>query len=56
VAYSGVNLPPTTTGDEIVPVGSASDPFAAALVRVWDPHVQPAITDQWKLTSQQLLT
>jgi hypothetical protein len=56
VAYSGVNLPPTTTGDGIVPVGSASDPFAAALVRVWDPHVQPAITYQWNFTWQQMLS
>ncbi len=56
VAYSGVPVPPTTTGDGIVPVGSASDPFGAALVRVWDPHTQPAITYQWNGTWQQLLS
>ena len=55
VAYTDVPLPTTTTGDGIVPVGSASDPFAAALVRVWDPHVQPAITYQWNFTWQQLI-
>jgi hypothetical protein len=56
VAYSGVNTPPTTTDQGIVPVGVASDPFAAALVRVWDPHTQPAITYQWNGTWQQLLS
>ena len=46
------NLPLTTTDQGLVPVGAASDPFAGALVRVWDPHVQPAITQQWNLTIQ----
>ena len=44
------------TEDGILPVGAASDPFAGALVRVWDPHVQPAITYQWNGTWQQLLS
>jgi hypothetical protein len=44
------------TEQGILPVGAASDPFAGALVRVWDPHVQPAITYQWNFTWQQLLS
>ena len=58
VAFSGVPVPPNgyKTEDGIVPVGSPSDPFAASLVRVWDPHVQPAITYQWNGTWQQLLS
>lgn len=44
------------TEDGIVPVGAGSDPFAGALVRVWDPHTQPAITYQWNATWQQLLS
>jgi hypothetical protein len=44
------------TENGIVAVGAASDPFAGALVRVWDPHVQPAITYQWNFTWQQLLS
>jgi len=43
------------TEDGILPVGAAGDPFAGSLVRVWDPHVQPAITYQWNFTWQQLL-
>ncbi|HZS97710.1 MAG TPA: carboxypeptidase-like regulatory domain-containing protein [Terriglobales bacterium] len=53
--YTNVALPATTTGDGLQPVGSASDPFAGALVRVWDQNVQPAITQQWNLTLQQQL-
>jgi hypothetical protein len=44
------------TEQGILPVGAASDPFAGALVRVWDPHVQPAITYQWNFTWQQMLS
>jgi hypothetical protein len=50
--YQNVALPATTTDDGLAPVGSPSDPFAGALVRVWDPHVQPAITQQWNGTVQ----
>jgi hypothetical protein len=55
VTYNGQALPSTTTDQGLVPVGAASDPFAGALVRVWDPHVQPALTQQWNLTIQQQL-
>ncbi len=55
VRYSGVGLPGTTTDQGIVPVGSASDPFAGSLVRVWDQNTQPALTQQWNLTIQQEL-
>ncbi len=47
--------PPTTTDQGLVPVGAPGDPFAGSLVRVWDPHVQPALTQMWNLTIQQQL-
>jgi hypothetical protein len=55
VQYQGSAFPTTTTGQGLAPVGSASDPFAGALIRVWDPNVQPALTDQWNLTIQHQL-
>jgi hypothetical protein len=55
VKYNNVALPGTTTDQGLAPVGSASDPFAGSLVRVWDPHVQPAITQQWNGTVQHQL-
>ena len=53
--YKGVSLPGTTTDQGFAPVGAASDPFAGALIRVWDPNVQPARTEQWNLTIQHQL-
>jgi len=53
VNYNGDAIPPTTTDQGLVPVGAATDPFAGSLVRVWDPHVQPALTQQWNVTIQQ---
>lgn len=53
VNYNTLAFPTTTTDQGLVPAGAASDPFAGALVRVWDPHVQPAITQQWNLTIQE---
>ncbi len=55
VNYSSLNFPTTTTDQGLVPVGAPGDPFAGSLVRVWDPHVQPALTQQWNLTIQQQL-
>ena len=57
--YNGTALPGTNTTDGIA--GSATSPscdapayscYAGALLRVWDPHVQPAIADQWNFTVQ----
>jgi Carboxypeptidase regulatory-like domain/TonB dependent receptor len=57
--YSGLALPGQDTSTGIVGAGtnpSCDAPayacFAGALLRVWDPHVQPAIADQWNLTVQ----
>jgi hypothetical protein len=55
VNYNGDSLPPTTTDQGLLPVGAAGDPFAGSLVRVWDPHTQPALTQMWNLTIQQQL-
>jgi carboxypeptidase family protein len=55
-AETRVALPGTSTEQGIIAGGSATDPFASALVRVWDPHVQPAVTYQWNFTWQQLLS
>ena len=58
VPYTGVPLPATTASDGIVGATSTGTDcpnyscFAGALLRVWDPNVQPAISDQWNLTIQ----
>jgi hypothetical protein len=56
--YTGVPLPGTTASDGIVGTTSTGTTcpnntcFAGALLRVWDPNVQPALSDQWNLTIQ----
>ena len=55
-AVTSTTAPFYTSSQGISPVGAAGDPFAGSLVRVWDPHVQPAITYQWNFTWQQLLS
>jgi len=60
VPYTGVPLPATTASEGIV--GSAAGQscaapeyacYAGGLLRIWDPHVQPALDDQWNLAIQQ---
>jgi Carboxypeptidase regulatory-like domain len=55
-AETRIALPDTLTEDGIGSGTAPDDPFANSLVRVWDPHVQPAITYQWNFTWQQMLT
>src|SRR5437588_284235 len=57
--YNNSALPGTSTSDGIVGSGSSASCaapayacYAGALLRVWDPKVQPAIADQWNLTIQ----
>lgn len=60
VPYTAVPLPATTASDGIVGgttaggINSCPDYscFQGALMRIWDPNVQPAISDQWNLTVQ----
>jgi hypothetical protein len=58
--YTNVALPGSTASDGII--APATTPgtscpnyscFAGALLRIWDPNVQPAISDQWNLTAQR---
>jgi len=57
---SGALLPPTNSTDGIVGSGTAASCaasagyacYSGALLRVWDPKVQPAIADEWNVTVQ----
>ena len=58
--YNNTDLPLTDTTDGIVGSGSnascaapAYACYAQALLRVWDPNVQPALAYQWNLAIQQ---
>jgi len=50
--YYNTPLPATTTQDGILPPNTGN-PFDSALIRLWDPNVQPAIVQQWNFSIQQ---
>jgi hypothetical protein len=51
--YTG-NVADTTIDQGLLPPAPppAGDPYTNALIRLWDPEVQPAITQQWNLSVQ----
>ena len=51
--YHDSNLPATTTEQGLLP---PTDPFQNALIRLWDPNIQPAISQQWNLSMQHQFT
>src|SRR6185437_271782 len=48
-------LPGSTLDQGFAPfaAGAASDPYAGATLRVWDPNVRPAVSNQWNFTIQK---
>ena len=52
--YFTSNLPATTTGQGLLP--PTTDLFQNAVVRLWDPNIQPAISQQWNLSVEHELT
>ena len=54
-AYTGV-LPGSRTGQGLSVLSSPSDPFAGAVIRLWDPNVRPAVVQQWNLSVQRQFT
>lgn len=57
--YNNVALPGSTASQGVIAPPPPSDPtcsdlscYNGALIRLWDPNVQPAISQQWNLTVQ----
>jgi hypothetical protein len=46
------NLPPSTLSDGLTALRQV-DPFARVNIRLWDPFVRPANTQQWNLTIER---
>ncbi len=53
VTYTNLALPTTTLDEGYVPIGSSSDPYLGTQLRVWDPNVRPAVSQQWNLSVQR---
>ena len=52
VDYTSDSLPPTTLDQGFAAIGSPSDVYAGANLRLWDPNVRPAVSQQWNFTMQ----
>jgi TonB dependent receptor len=53
--YTGA-LPGSRTGQGLTVLSSPSDPFAGAVIRLWNPDVRPAVVQQWNLSVQHQFT
>ncbi|HUO29145.1 MAG TPA: TonB-dependent receptor [Bryobacteraceae bacterium] len=51
------DLPGSTLADGFLPfTTNAGNQYAGVTLRVWDPNIRPAVSNQWNLTLQQQLT
>ncbi len=48
-------LPPSRTEQGLTVLQSPSDPFSGANIRLWNPNVRPAISEQWNFSVQNQL-
>jgi hypothetical protein len=53
-AYFTSNLPATRTEQGLLP--PTTDPFQNAVIRLWDPNIRPAISQQWNLAVEHQFT
>ena len=52
--YTSMALPTSTLSQGFLPLeANPADPFAGALIRLWDPNVRPAVSNQWNFTVQR---
>lgn len=52
--YSSQSTPTSTLSQGFLPFQSnPGDPFNGATLRVWDPNIRPAVSNQWNFTVQQ---
>jgi len=54
---TGADLPGSTLDQGYAPftTGAGSNPFLGATLRLWDPNIRPAVSNQWNFTVQKEL-
>lgn len=48
--YAGAVFPQITTSQGFSTLASPTNPITGAILRVWDPNVEPAVVQQWNLS------
>ena len=52
--YTSLSLPGSTLNQGFLPLeANPGNPFQGALIRLWDPNVRPAVSNQWNITIQR---
>ncbi len=51
--YDSLKYPASTIDQGLTILASPTDPFANAVLRLWDPNVQPAVAQQWNLSVER---
>ncbi|HEY7306051.1 MAG TPA: TonB-dependent receptor [Bryobacteraceae bacterium] len=52
--YTSDTFPGSTLSDGFLPfLANPGDPFNGSLIRLWDPNIRPAVSNQWNFTVQQ---
>jgi hypothetical protein len=54
--YFNSPLPGSTSGQGLSVLTSPTDPFAGAIIRLWDANIKPASVNQWNLSTQYEFT
>jgi hypothetical protein len=52
VNYASLAFPATTLSQGDAAISSPTNPYVGANLRVWDPNVRPAVSNQWNFTVQ----
>jgi hypothetical protein len=50
--YFNTPLPGSRTDQGLTVLSNPADPFAGAIIRLWDPNVRPAAVNQWNFSTQ----
>jgi len=53
--YDNLNFPNSTLDQGFTVLASPTDPYQNATIRLWDPNIRPAISQQWNFTIEQQL-
>jgi len=48
--YDNLTFPGSTLDEGFSKLASPTDPFAGAVIRLWDPNVRPALSQQWNFS------
>jgi hypothetical protein len=54
--YFNSPLPGSTTAQGLTVLSSPTDPYAGAIIRLWDANIKPASVNQWNLSTQYQFT